>query len=541
MNKSFVDILREPDSILFQYDDSPIRFEEPDSLEQRRETYEYKIQNGVGTFTLYPSGRAVKRIKLRWRGDMSSVISVLGDNVERNYDLSYGINNNSGWRSIEPDIDLPWYVHTYDGECLNCYGVKTGPNAFAFFRCDEDGITLWLDVRCGGVGVILEEPMQLVNVVSRMGIPGENPYRASREFCKIMCEKPVLPKIPIFGVNNWYWAYGNISHDIVMEDTDNLMELCRDAENPPYMVIDDGWQFLRYKNDADYYNGGPWNISNSAFPSMVETAQRIHDKGARAGLWFRPLLTMGQVPIEMVSSMQQSKHGVTLDPSHPAVLEMVENDVKCIVDYGFDLIKYDFTTFDTIGMGGYAKDDQRPFYDRSQTNCSILANLYRRIQSAAGDKDVIGCSTVNHLVAGIHAAQRSGHDTSGRNFEITRAAASGAMLRLPQNNTFFNVDPDCPAFTERVPIGANLDFLELCARTGVVTLASVTPGILKGDDLRRAQQIYKIASVGGTGAEPEDWLMHNAASKYRSADGGLFKMDWFGVYDGVRAFSTWLN
>ena len=31
MKKSFIDLLRQPDSILFQYDDSPFRFEEPDT------------------------------------------------------------------------------------------------------------------------------------------------------------------------------------------------------------------------------------------------------------------------------------------------------------------------------------------------------------------------------------------------------------------------------------------------------------------------------------------------------------------------------
>lgn len=542
MLRNFLSILRAPDRVLFQYEDSAIRFEEPDSLESRTESYDYTINGGVGRFTLYPSGRPIKRIKLRWEGDLSGVISVLGDVVERNYDISYGINMNSSWRSIMPDVDLPWYFHAWNGQRLDCYGVKTDANAIALFRVDERGINLWLDLRCGGYGTVLREPLVLVNITERKGIEGEDPFAAARSFCTMMCDKPVLPKTPLFGANNWYWAYGNISHDIVMEDTDNLMDICRDAKNQPYMVIDDGWQVNRYKHGDDSYNGGPWDRANSAFPGgMQETAFRIRQKGAIPGIWFRPLLTMSEVKDEYISPVKSAAHGLTLDPSHPEVLNMVAEDVKRITEWGYGLIKYDFTTFDAIRPGGIAPEEQKPFYNRSLPTCAILKNLYKTIQDAAGDAVIIGCSTINHILAGISASQRAGHDTSGRNYEITRSAASAAMLRLPQNNTFFNIDPDCPAFTERVPIGANLDFLELCARTGVATLASITPGILKGNDLNRARKIYEIASVGGTGAVPLDWLMHNSQSKYLNSDSTTFEMDWFSTYGGARAFSTWMN
>ena len=540
MRNSFIDILRIPDSILFQYEDSDIRFEEPTSREARADEFSYRKINGAFRFTLYPSGRPIMRIKLRWNGDLSSVISVIGDTYERIYDISYGAQNSVFWHSILPDHDLGWYFHTYDGEALHSYGVKTGASAFASFRCDPTGISLWLDIRNGGGGTVIREPLDLVDVVSREGVIGENPYFASVEFCKMMCDNPVVPKTPFFGVNNWYWAYGNISHESVMRETDYLMELSSRAKNKPFMVIDDGWQSTRYKVKDDSYNGGPWLESSEAFPSMRETAARIHDKGAYAGLWFRPLLTQKQCLDEMVSPGRQAKHGITLDPSHPLVLEIIENDVKNIVDWGYDLIKHDFTTLDTLGIGAKMVDGMDHFFDRSIPNCKILLNLYEKIQAAAGDKLIIGCNTINHNVAGIHAAQRSGHDTSGRSYEITRAAATSSLLRLPQNGTFFNIDPDCPAFTDMVPIEANLDFLELCAKTSVVTLASVTPGILKGEELKRAQKIFEYASVGGSGYYPTDWLMHNAPMKYTNGM-DTFTIDWFKTYEGTRSVYTWMR
>ena len=114
-------------------------------------------------------------------------------------------------------------------------------------------------------------------------------------------------------------------------------------------------------------------------------------------------------------------------------------------------------------------------------------------------------------------------------------------MRLPQNNTFFSADPDCAAFTERVPIDANLDFLELCAVTGQTTLASVTPGIIRGDDLKRIRRIYEIASRGGLEARPLDWLGRNAARRYLNNDGTTFNIDWYKTYDGCRLLFDWMN
>jgi hypothetical protein len=71
MKNTFVNILREPDSILFQFEDSTIRFEEPDSREEQNARIEYRITGDEGVVTLYPSERPVRRIKMRWRADLS--------------------------------------------------------------------------------------------------------------------------------------------------------------------------------------------------------------------------------------------------------------------------------------------------------------------------------------------------------------------------------------------------------------------------------------------------------------------------------------
>ena len=130
MKRSFIDLLRQPDSVLFQYEDSDIRFEEPDSCEEQNSKIDYIIENQEGKVILYPSDKPVKRVKLRWRGDMSDCILMMGDD----YDRGMG---NIKWVGISPERKMPWYFHAYDGERLNCFGVKTGANAFCFFQLDS--------------------------------------------------------------------------------------------------------------------------------------------------------------------------------------------------------------------------------------------------------------------------------------------------------------------------------------------------------------------------------------------------------------------
>ncbi len=543
MKNSFINILREPDSVLFQLEDSLYRFEEPKERETRGEI-DFKVVGNEGRITVHPSSAPISRVKLRWRGDMSDALLLLGDSLERNYDISQGnvqLGQVAMWRGVCAEMRMPWYFHVYDGERLNSYGVKTGADAFCHFHLDEKGITLWLDLRSGGMGVDLKEPLLCARVVQRCGVAGENPYFAARDFCKMMCEKPILPKSPIFGVNNWYWAYGRTNHELVMEETDNLIDMCRDAKTKPYMIIDDGWQVNRHGwMEGLNYIGGPWTGGNSGFPSMEDTAYRIKEKGAHPGVWFRALLT-DKVKSESMHSPYQkdARGGVILDPSNPDVLSLVTEDVKRIISWGYEVIKHDFSTFDIMGKCGIP-DGSPNFYDRTKTTCTVIKNFYKTIAEAAGGAEIIGCNTINHLAAGIFSVQRTGHDTSGRVYEITRAAASAAVLRLPQNKTFFSADPDCAAFTERVPISANLDFLELCAVTGQATLASVTPGIIKGEDMKRIRRIYEIASIGGLDASPLDWLGHNAPSRYKTKD-GFFEIDWYKTYDGCRLMYEWMN
>ncbi len=538
MKHAFFDICRAPDHILFQYADSAVRFEEPDSLEERRERIDFSKNGNALAVTLYPTERPYLRVKLRWDGDLTAGLLCLGDGWER-IGISKKADLECVWTGLEPRRRMPWYFHLYDGTALHSFGVKTGASTFVWFECDPFGITAWIDVRTGGQAVELLEPLVACEIVCRRGREDELPYRAAEEFCRLMCPRPNLPKEPVFGVNNWYWAYGNITHGSVLDECDYLMEMTADSATRPHMIIDDGWQLNRYSHRFGGYNGGPWDKTNAGFASMAETAAAIRARGAKAGLWMRPLLTCLPVPEEAVG-IRKGDGGTVLDPSHPYTLELVAADIARIRSWGYDLIKHDFTTMDTVNSVFDSKG-LPAFYDRHHPTAYIMRELYRTIEVAAGGATVIGCNTFGHLAAGIHAVQRVGDDTSGRNFEITRADGVGTFVRLPQNGTFFSHDPDCAAFTDKVSHRANLDFLEAAAITGAATLASVTPGTLTQEEMGRIRGIYRVASEGGNGAIPVDWLGHQEPSIFETADGFRFTFDWYREYGGVRRFYTWNN
>lgn len=526
----FVSVLRQPDVVLVQTDNSNGRFEEEKPAVDVR--VDYTVENGAANVVVYPSSEAIKRVKLRWNGDFSFVRMVLGDDWERTSDLR--------WTSIHPDKPHPWYLHAWDGEATHCWGVKTGPNAMCYWQLDPFGLCLWVDVRCGGEGVQLKEALNACTVVEREGKEGESAWQASIAFCHMMCEKPALPKTPVFGANNWYWAYGRIDHNQTMQECDYLTALCEGTTHKPYMVIDDGWQDARFSGKHFSYNGGPWYRSNASYPGgMQETADGIKARGARPGIWFRPLLTLdNRLPAGVEFMKKTAANGQVLDPSHPFTLEQIHKDVSRIASWGFELLKHDFSTYDTLHVA--PGEDGWHFYDRSKTTAQILKELYRTIQNAMGDALVIGCNTIGHLAAGIHAIQRTGGDTSGRLFEVTRKNGLNVFLRVPQNGIFFNVDPDCAAFTEKVPHDLNLDFMEVCAITGSALFASITPNSLTKAEFARAQAIYHEADKLENPAEITDWMWTDCPSRF------LYKgeervYNWYRHYNGTRQYYTWFG
>ena len=115
-------------------------------------------------------------------------------------------------------------------------------------------------------------------------------------------------------------------------------------------------------------------------------------------------------------------------------------------------------------------------------------------------------------------------------------------MRLPLNDTFYRADPDCAAFTERVDASLNLDYLEMCAYTGMTTLASVTPGILTDAEMKRINEIYKVADRDEYRLGIKNFDKTANPNVFVSEDGSVEKVyDGESAYDGARVVFDWYN
>ncbi|MBB6735141.1 hypothetical protein [Cohnella zeiphila] len=457
-------------------------------------------EGGSVAVTLEAPAVEPRAVKLRWDEPVEGSWLVLGDHWERAYgDLE--------WRGLVPERVLPWYFLAHDGVQTAGCGVKTGAGAFCFWQLDPDGLTLTADVSCGSEGVRLgKRILPVASIVTDPGTEGERPFAAARRFCSLLCDRPRMPKQPVYGGNNWYYAYGNSSHREILEDSRFMSSLSANAGNRPYMVIDDGWQL---KSGGGACNGGPWT-GNGKFPDMERLAREMKEIGVKPGLWCRPLLTAEEVPAEWIR--YSASGGYVLDPTVPEALESIREAVREMTGWGFELLKHDFTTYDLLGQWGFTMRS-RPhalphlFRDRSRTTAEIALELYRTIAEAAGEADVIGCNTLGHLAAGLFSIQRTGDDTSGKWWERTRYMGVNTLgFRMPQHGTFFSHDADCVGLTADVPWELNRGWLRLLAGSGTPLFVSADPAVVTKEQEAELRRAFELAAVERPAAEPLDWL-----------------------------------
>ncbi|MBQ4048127.1 MAG: hypothetical protein IJC93_07145 [Clostridia bacterium] len=464
-------------------------------------------------------------VLLRWNYRVDGPVRILGDAWERSY-------GTLAWRGIEPERILPWYFLMDSPDGVFAFGVAVRPSAMCHWLCDREGITLVLDVRCGNAGVVLDGRTLEAATILYRAYGDREAFDAADDFCAAMSPSPLAIPAPVYGANNWYYAYGKSSHVEILSDSAYISRLAGGLSNRPYMVADDGWQ----------PNGccGPWDRGNERFPDMPRLIREMKETGVKPGLWIRPLHDASE---KFTAEHKVRGEARTLDPTHPDVLADVEATLRRLSDWGCEIVKHDFSSFDTTGLWG--KDAFRRFapertswhfYDRTVTTAEALVTLYSRILAAAGDMVIIGCNCVNHLTAGLAHLNRTGDDTSGRDWERTRFMGVNTLaFRLPQHRHFFEIDADCVGITASVPWAKNRLWLDLLAKSSTPLFLSC-----KQSDITPAMEA-DIATALALAAEqkdslrPLDWMETSTPAKW-SYNGETIEYAWsddFGAFELV--------
>lgn len=471
----------------------------------------FDVRDLDATISLYAPVVPVQRLHLRWHRSVPQQVIVLGDAWERSYgDLA--------WLPLKADRPLPWYMLLHHNGATAGAGVKTGAAAFAFWQADCDGISLWLDVRNGGNGVLLgKRSLQLATVIQYEGAAGESPWQAAQALCRRMATGVQRPAVRgkrntsvIFGSNDWYYAHGRNTADNILRDAELVAELAPGGATRPVTVIDDGYQ------------------DPKRFPNMSRLAEGIRSHGVTPGIWVRPLRAPADAPEGMLlpdarwGKASCGKGAPAYDPTVPEGLETALAVVKQACNWGYDFIKHDFTTWELLGQWGseMGASPTRPgwhFHDRTRTNAEIIAAFYQGIRNTCGEERFIdGCNTVGHLAVGLFDAQRTGDDVSSGVWDRTRRMGVNTLgFRLPQHKSFFTVDPDCIPLTTEVPWEKTKQWLNAVADSGTMLLISAQREAT-GPEQREAIREAFARCVSGTSSEPLDWLTSCTPATWRS-------------------------
>ena len=175
-----IEILRNPDDIKIYCEESEIKDASVNFEINDRKLFVY----------ITAQKEKPRFICLRWNFAVTDYTRIMGDKWERSY-------GDMEWRSLNGEVFMPWYFLANSGsETVGC-GVMTGANSFVSFQCDAYGCTAWLDVRCGGTGVELNGRTLLAAVIVCEHYKDMPAFQAAREFCRVMCENPRLPKEPV--------------------------------------------------------------------------------------------------------------------------------------------------------------------------------------------------------------------------------------------------------------------------------------------------------------------------------------------------------
>jgi alpha-galactosidase len=472
---------------------------------------------------------SLSMVTLHWKKAGASASRIMNDHWERTYgDVSWHA-------SAEPEI-LPWYFMEHDGTGTNGFGVKTGAAALCFWQVGNDHLSLSMDTRSGGNGVHLGERMiTAAGIVTTRSHADESPFHTTRRFAGMMCDEARMPRRPVYGINDWYFTYGNNSEKLILEHTEMMAPLAEGLDNRPFSVIDAGWFVGPPSSPNDCCWGDRMDLSNSRFGDMSSLAEKIKKAGMRPGIWTRPLCgshkDQPSLMLPLIKGRDEKRP--VLDPTISDNLARIKDYFTVYNDWGYELVKFDFTTFDILGKWGFemlrdravSSPDWR-MHDNTRTNAEIILTLYRTIRKAAGGTPIIGCNTICHLAAGLFELNRIGDDTSGNEWQRTRKMGVNTLaFRGLHHGMFYAADPDCVGLTTNIAWEKNKQWMELVAKSGTPLFISAQPGTTGPQQKVLIKECFQIASQELPVGEPLDW-MQNAIPRKWLLNGEIVNFDW---------------
>ena len=465
---------------------------------------ELKKNNGDVDVNITSSKSLISHLYLFYKIQCDSSFRVFGDAIERGY-------GEMGWEKPNNTHQMFWYFFLHDETIkrLQCFGVKVQPRSIVSFKIMGNLLKVDINVQSGGGGVNLDGRTLTAASFVYEDVFYHDLFTQCKSFIKKMMDGFETKKRPanVYGFNNWYYAYGNSSYEKIIEDTLLLEKLTIGLSNRPYMVIDDGWSV----NPCS----GPWE-ANGKFKDMKRLALEIKSHNVKPGIWFRPLK-------DLSGDLKAYRHPLNpelFDLSQPEVIERIKQDVRRFVDWGYELIKFDFVTVDVYLKYGFQMNESLcdqgwRFKDNHFTNAEMLLNLYKAIREAAPKAVLIGCNAIPHLSAGIVELNRVGDDTSGIEWNRTlKYGVNSLAFRMMQNGIFYAIDGDCVGITGKIDWKQNKEWLRLLSWSGTPLFVSIDPLCCTEEIENDLKHAFQINGERNLTCIPTDWLENNLPTQW---------------------------
>lgn len=219
------------------------------------------------------------------------------------------------------------------------FGVRPG-NPFLFtipatgerpieFAVDNLPEGLKVDAKTGQITGALKDRGEYKVVFRAKNAHGES----VRPF-KIVCGDR-LSLTPSMGWNDWYAYYDHVTDKLLREAADVMVKSGMADVGYQYVSIDDCW--MNTANNPDPKRVGPFRdakgniLPNKHFPDMKGLTDYIHSRGLKAGIYTSP--------------------GPLTCAGYAATWQHEAQDAKQFADWGFDLLKYDWCTYDDVVKG----------------------------------------------------------------------------------------------------------------------------------------------------------------------------------------------
>lgn len=327
---------------------------------------------------------------------------------------------------------------------ITLFGSKSERKGFTVFEADmnENTFKIYKDIE--GLSLKAGETYEVFDIIELSGDFDE--VMDSYFFDFVGCKKPKVRHLA--GYTSWYNYFQNINEQIILRDL-NGMDRASDEVN--IFQVDDGYESAV----------GDWlRVDSEKFPNgMKYIADKIHEKGYKAGIWLAPFNAQRDSAIlgaHLDWVIRDNKTGKPLlgcagwggAYTFDIYNEEFRKYLKIVFDtylneWGYDMVKLDFL---------YSQCMQPR---NNKTRGEIMCDAVDLLRSLCGDKLILGCGVPLGACMGIFDACRIGCDANkdfagpfynklGVNCEIPSCqnAINNAIFRSHLDGRAFTNDPD---------------------------------------------------------------------------------------------------